>query len=204
MLFPMIDSLEEFKAKVAHLPEIRFNTMSNGYTVICYMISDNDTFSGESAPWARECRGITFDREGKIASRSFHKFFNVGERADTQADIFDREDVVTVMDKRDGCCDGNVKVLTLEGEKTIRCICETKYMGPIVGYDNENKCQIVSYIIDHSILDNNNDWYEIELENGSKIKLTGNHLVWVSNKNKYIPVRELLEQDEVVLSEEDC
>jgi len=117
MLFPTIDSLEEFKAKVAHLPEIRFNTVSNGYTVACYMISDNDTFSGESAPWARECRGITFDREGKIAARPFHKFFNVGERPDTQADIFDREDVVTVMDKRDGSM---VHPLIVDGELVFK------------------------------------------------------------------------------------
>jgi RNA ligase len=32
----------------------------------------------------RECRGIVFDRDGKIISRRLHKFFNVNEKPETQ------------------------------------------------------------------------------------------------------------------------
>jgi hypothetical protein len=42
------------------------------------MISGKDTFDNE---WARECRGITFYPDGRIASRSMHKFFNIGDEA---------------------------------------------------------------------------------------------------------------------------
>ena len=49
----------------------------------------------------RECRGIAFGPDGKIISRPFHKFFNVGEREDTPFLDSDYEHY-TVYDKLDG------------------------------------------------------------------------------------------------------
>jgi RNA ligase len=66
------------------------------------MISDDDTFGGDNNEFARECRGITFDRQGRIAARPLHKFFNVGEREETQEQNLPWNDVTRVMDKRDG------------------------------------------------------------------------------------------------------
>ena len=38
----------------------------------------------------RECRGTTFDaRNGKVIARKFHKFFNIGERLETQPHLID-------------------------------------------------------------------------------------------------------------------
>ena len=102
MKFPHITHIDQLKEKVGHMKEIRFMEQDNGFTVVCYMISDEDTFHGENAEWARECRGITFDRDGKIASRSLHKFFNVGECEETQKYNLKWNEVVSVMDKRDG------------------------------------------------------------------------------------------------------
>jgi RNA ligase len=102
MKFPIITHINDLKPHVEHLPEIRFAVQPNGFTVVCAMIADNNTYSGEHAVWARECRGITFDREGWIVSRGLHKFFNVGERIDTQAVDLPWHEVVRTMDKRDG------------------------------------------------------------------------------------------------------
>ena len=60
------------------------------YTVVNYILQTPDTFSIDhsdgydlQAYIRRECRGITFYKDGEIASRKFHKFFNVNEREET-------------------------------------------------------------------------------------------------------------------------
>jgi RNA ligase len=50
-----------------------------------------------------ECRGSTFDKEsGLLISLPFEKFFNVNEKAHTQANIVQEYDVNFILDKRDG------------------------------------------------------------------------------------------------------
>lgn len=101
-IFPIINNIDDLRPHVEHLPEIRFAQQENGLLVVCAMIADNNTYSGEHAAWARECRGITFYPDGTIAVRPLHKFFNVGERADTQAGDLPWHEVVRNMEKRDG------------------------------------------------------------------------------------------------------
>lgn len=191
-IFPTITNLDEFKANVGDIPGIEFKTNEDGYTVASYYILDSKVFDN---PYARECRGITFDKNGKLVSRPFHKFFNLGEKEATLEQNLDWNNVATVMDKRDGCCDGDVEITTLHGKKTIRDICETKYLGPILGFNHTTNQIETSYIVNHSIIENNNDWYEITIEDGTTIKLTGNHLVWANNM--YVAVRDLIVGDNV-------
>jgi RNA ligase len=75
--FPRIESIADLKPHVADRKEIRFTEHPNGATVACYMFMDSKTFEH---PMALECRGIAFDRDGRICSRPLHKFFNVGEK----------------------------------------------------------------------------------------------------------------------------
>jgi len=102
MNYPIITHIDELREKVEHLLEIRFAKQDNDMEVVCYMISDKDTFSGPSALWARECRGITFDAKGKLVVRSMEKFFNVGEREDTQEHLLPWDKVIRKMLKVDG------------------------------------------------------------------------------------------------------
>jgi hypothetical protein len=44
------------------------------------------------------------------------------------------------------------------------------------------------------------NWFEIELENGEKIEITGNHLVWMPELNCYREVSNLQIDDEVLIS----
>lgn len=51
----------------------------------------------------RECRGITFDKvTGEVVSRKFHKFFNVGQRAETQPHVIDWTQPHDILLKEDG------------------------------------------------------------------------------------------------------
>jgi RNA ligase (TIGR02306 family) len=97
--------------------------------------------------------------------------------------------------KVDGCIDESTVINTEDGNKTIKEICDTKYIGKILSYDvAENKIKY-SKVINHFIHDSPGDWYEIETESGKKLKITGNHMVWLPEFNCYRSVDKLSEND---------
>lgn len=98
-LFPEIRHIDDLKPFVSHKDEIRFYTQKNGAQVACYVVSGKDTFD---TPLARECRGITFDAEGKIICRPLHKFFNINEKPTTQLTSLPWGRLSRVIDKLDG------------------------------------------------------------------------------------------------------
>src|ERR1700756_5034792 len=123
MIFPKIERIEDV------LPHIEGKTEfvvaeREGFTVINYMVAFDTTFPDLpdlNAPYRsvdefderakeymhasilRECRGLMFDRDGKLISRPYNKFFNINEREETLASNYhvDGTDVV-IMDKLDG------------------------------------------------------------------------------------------------------
>ena len=102
-MFAKIEHLNDLVPYIVNNQQIRVKPCEiTGQTVVCYMLQDEDTFDGENNEYARECRGITFDKEGKISARTLHKFFNVGERAETQPEKLRWQDVSRIMTKRDG------------------------------------------------------------------------------------------------------
>jgi RNA ligase (TIGR02306 family) len=95
------------------------------------------------------------------------------------------------------CLSEDTEIITEDGIKTIKEICETKYMGKVLSHNIfENKDEM-NPINSHSIQKNNNDWYEIELISGKIIKATGNHKIWLPELNCYREVKEL-SGDEIV------
>lgn len=50
----------------------------------------------------RECRGIIFDKSGKLISRRLHKFFNVGEKPETLEHVIDIKQPHVILEKLDG------------------------------------------------------------------------------------------------------
>jgi RNA ligase len=101
-MFPIINHLNDLLPYIQDNPQIRVKVEPNGMTVVCYMLQDEDTFSGANADFAAECRGITFHQDGRIAARTLHKFFNVGQEDSTRPENIDWTQVVRIMDKRDG------------------------------------------------------------------------------------------------------
>lgn len=95
MTFPRINHVDDLRPFVEGKKEISFIPGALGSTVVCYQFQDSDTFD---TPMAREARGIVFDRDGNIAARPLHKFFNLGERPGQP----DPTSAVRVMDKLDG------------------------------------------------------------------------------------------------------
>lgn len=86
--FPKITHLSEVLEAIQGRDEFVVKVdQENGYTVVNYLVNFEDTFPpvvDRRTALLRECRGITFDTEtGKVLARKYHKFFNLGERAET-------------------------------------------------------------------------------------------------------------------------
>lgn len=108
--FPVIEHIDDV---LPHIDDKSFKVIAKdcGNTYINYVRMGSETFppvlGSEAERLAarvrRECRGIAFNTEtGKLVSRPFHKFFNVGETEHLTFEHlgFHREHVV--MDKMDG------------------------------------------------------------------------------------------------------
>jgi hypothetical protein len=106
---------------------------------------------------------------------------------------------IVISEKIHGCCDENTILITKYGEKTIRQICEDESNDEILSYDVEKNEIVFDKIIGHKVRKNINNWYEIELEDGTKIKLTDNHPVFLPNYFCYRSVSDLKVGDLVLL-----
>lgn len=71
----------------------------DGYKVIDYQFTTATSFDH---PARLECRGLKFGPDGRIIARGLHKFFNVGERPDTQPEVLDFSQPHDIMEKLDG------------------------------------------------------------------------------------------------------
>lgn len=113
-------------------------------------------------------------------------------------DLIDGERVV-ITEKVHGCCDENTILITEDGEKTIKEICDTKYKGMILSFDVDKEIVEFDKIINHDIQENIDNWFLIELEDGTEIKLTDNHRVYLPDLNCYRSVSEIKEGDYFLL-----
>ena len=104
--FPKIETIDDVLDDINGYDEIRISDKGD-YTVINYAVAFEDTFKWDSEdPHAssirRECRGLIFDKRGKLISRPYHKFFNVGEKEETQLNKINLYEPHVVLEKLDG------------------------------------------------------------------------------------------------------
>jgi hypothetical protein len=110
-------------------------------------------------------------------------------------DIFDG--TWFVSRKLDGCLHGDSLIEFEDGTTmTIENIVKDKIPGKIKSLNTKNGKieykEILDWMINlEDISSNNNEWFEIILENGKSIKLTGNHRVWLPKLKCWRRVDEL-------------
>jgi RNA ligase len=106
--FPQINNINDVLPHLEGREEFRV-MQKDWYTVINYAVAFEDTFAenpGESTRNAcirKECRGLIFDTEtGNLISRPYHKFFNAGEKEETQLNKINLYEPHIVLEKLDG------------------------------------------------------------------------------------------------------
>lgn len=118
--FPEINHIDDVIPHIENRTEFRV-MVKDWYTVIRYMVSLEDTFSlvcdiaydgvlslvsdesQHNMKIRRECRGLIFDTEtGALISRPYHKFFNAGEKDETQLGKINLYEPHVVLEKLDG------------------------------------------------------------------------------------------------------
>ena len=103
--FPMIRTIDDVLPHIEGRSEFIVAEREFGY-VVNYVVAMQHTFDMDEGDVGgairRECRGLIFDKEGKIMSRPFHKFFNVNEREETQTHLIDMTKPHVTMEKMDG------------------------------------------------------------------------------------------------------
>lgn len=108
--FPHITNLSQVEEAIKGRDEFIIAEREFGY-VVNYLVNFEDTFPrlntkdealNELYALRRECRGIKFDKDGKLIARTLHKFFNMNERAETEMQNVDFSDPFVILDKLDG------------------------------------------------------------------------------------------------------
>jgi RNA ligase len=102
--FPHITHLDQVRPAIEGRDEFIIAERDWGY-VVNYMVSMTDTFppvETEMDAIRRECRGMLFHKDGSIMARRLHKFFNIGERDETQFGVIDFTQPHVILEKLDG------------------------------------------------------------------------------------------------------
>ena len=140
-------------------------------------------------------------------SKKNQQVLNFAENLDTDQLLrnlhkIDVGDKIIVTSKLHGCVKEDTIINTLEyGNKTIKEIVNNKINCHILTRDIINKEDIYSKIDDFYFKKNDGEWFEIELETGQKITITGNNPVWLPELNCYRKVDALKIGDTLLINE---
>ena len=104
--FPEIKIIQDVLPHIEGREEFRV-MKKDWYTVINYAVAFDTTFEWDSndpvgSSVRRECRGLIFDDNGVLISRPYNKFFNAGEKEETQLNRINLYEPHVILEKLDG------------------------------------------------------------------------------------------------------
>lgn len=109
--------------------------------------------------------------------------------------------LIVLTEKLHGCVEASTVIDTLEyGDVPISKIVDEKLHCHVKSLDTESGDVVYQRVADWYFCPNDSDWYEIELENGEKITITGNNPIWLPRLKCYRRVDELATGDYVLKS----
>lgn len=108
-------------------------------------------------------------------------------------------DIIQISSKWHGCVDADTIINTSEGKMTIRNIVDNKLPVEIEAFDINTNQKVFVPIDDYYMIPNDGEWYELELENGQTLKITGNNPVWLPELGCYRAVENLKIGDSVLV-----
>lgn len=111
---------------------------------------------------------------------------------------FNAGDKVVVTLKLHGCVHKDTIVKTLEdGDLTIKQVVDEKKPRHILSHNTNTNEDIYVPIDEFYLEENSGEWFEIELEDGRKLVITGNNPVWLTKERCYRRVDELVIGDDL-------
>lgn len=104
--FPQIRTIDDVLPHIEGRDEFVVKSREQ-FIIVDYVHIESDTFDVDpenplTGMIRRECRGMLFDKSGKLISRAFNKFFNLNEREETMLENIDFSKPHRVMTKMDG------------------------------------------------------------------------------------------------------
>lgn len=145
--FPLIENISDIIPFIKNKPEIKIQDSGLDTLSVIYKMFDSNTFSEYIV---RESRGMTFDKEtGKIIGRPLHKFFNMGERPDTEKDNVNFKNLIAIWDKIDGSMisahrvKGNIRFKTQKNFLTKESMDANNF-----AYENKNILDFCNKLVD--------------------------------------------------------
>ena len=104
--FPVIKNISQVLPLIAERKEFIVAERDGDVTIVNYVVMTGDTFPPvvtEADAILRELRGMIFKTStGEVLARRYHKFFNCGERDETQIGEIDFTQPHVILEKLDG------------------------------------------------------------------------------------------------------
>lgn len=108
---------------------------------------------------------------------------------------------IVAESKIDGCLDYDTIICTDKGDLKIGDVVTNKINCRIKSFDFDKNKVVFKQILNFFINKNDSEWFEIELENGQKIKITGNHKVYLPDLGCWRDVKNLDGTENIVWSD---
>lgn len=115
--------------------------------------------------------------------------------------FFRDNDEVVVTQKLHGCVSGDTLVETENGVQRIDDVVNKKNAKTVKAFDISSKKEVFAPIGEYFFKPNDGEWYEIELENGKKINITGNNPVWLPDLGVYRRVDDLKGDENLLIDD---
>ena len=136
-------------------------------------------------------------KESKIIEGQFNFHIDTSQLY-RNLDKINPNDLIQITYKIHGCVSEDTIINTDQGDFTIKSIVDNKLKVNIKAFDTETNQVVYVPIDEYYLLKNDGEWYEIELEDGTLLKITGNNPVWLPELNCYRKA-ELLNVSDVLL-----
>lgn len=185
------EDLESYLTKDENGNEIPFNfdTVCGEKFIKAYVPKVNVRRSGGGNKKSKHVKKL--ERFNRLIEGTFAFHYDTKQLNDNMWRIAPDSNV-TISVKLHGCVERNTIVNTLEfGDITIGEIVDKKIDCHIKAFDTEKEENVYVPIDNFYLMKNDGEWYEIELEDGRKITITGNNPVWLPELKTYRRVDEL-------------
>lgn len=130
----------------------------------------------------------------------FPKHFDT-DQFRNEARRYKKGDLISCTSKQHGCVDRNTLIDTLEfGEIPIHRIVDERLVCHVKSLNHNLNEITYEKVSDYYFYADSDDWYEIELEDGTKLEITGNNPVWIPELSCYRKVEDLVGDEYLLIN----